>query len=182
MSVNKIIIGSSYSKTINVSYKKLLNNGVTSGIPHYLIKESGKIEKIISEDLISKFTNTKFDQSSISILLENSGYLTYNYLDNKYYDVFGTIYNNKVVEQLWRNKKFWAPYSDNQIKVLKDLCLEICQKYDIVPDIVPNNTINKENITKTIICRSNISPMYLDLNPTFDFNKLKEIKYEYESR
>lgn len=182
MSIDKIIIGSSYSKTINIKYKKLLSNGVTSGIPHYLIKESGKIEVIIDENKPSKFTNTKFDNKSISILLENSGYLTYNYLDNKFYDVFDTIYKNKVTCNLWRSKKYWSPYSDKQMDSLKKLCMEICSRYELKPTVASDNTINKNNINKVIISRSNISPMFLDLNPTFDFNKLKEIEYEYEFR
>lgn len=182
MDIEKIIVGSSYSKIINVNYKKLIKNGVTSSLPHYLIKESGKIISLIPEDKHTNFSNTIHDKNSISILLENSGYFSYNYLDDKYYDVFGTIYNNKIEEKIWRSKKYWAPYPNKQILALKELCLDICKRYDLQPKVVSDNTINRANLKKTIISRSNIDPIYMDLNPTFDFNVLKEIENEYESK
>lgn len=173
----KIIIGSTFSEEVNTNYEYLLKNGVTIGIPHYYIKKTGKVINIIDTDKVSRFTQTELDHSSISIMLENSGYLTFNFLDGEFYDAYGDIYRNTdFIEKVWRNKMYWVNYKKKQITALKKLCSSLCLTHNIKPTVAENNIKCKDNLKKNILSRSNVSQMYLDLNPTFNFEELKQIE------
>ena len=178
---NKIIFGSSYGSKLNqkMFFEKQLKYNDTTGIPHFLIDKNGVISQILNQNYNSKFTGTKEDENAITIILEHTGYLKLNVVDNQYYDIFDTIYNkNNFSNIIWRDKCYWVKYDKKQINSLKNLCKTLCLDNNIKPSIPESNVKSKDNLSNTILGRSNISNFYLDPNPTFDFKILKELENE----
>jgi len=174
----RIIIGSSFGLDQLLFFKDQIKCGIMTEIPHFFITLTGEIYQLVDLKDKTNFTKNKMDIDSLSIMLENVGNLKFDAVENVYYDSFGTIYNelDKIVEIPWREYIFWGSYEGIQLDSLEKLCLYLCELNKIKPLVVDSNIKTKEIINnKTIICRSNISKFYLDPNPTFNLNKLKEI-------
>jgi hypothetical protein len=130
-------------------------------------------------DVIENFKNNKFikigdyDSLSISIALENQGFLSNH--KNEYINYIGTIYKGKVIKKKWRGREFWEPYTKKQINNLIKLCKKICVENKIPPYVVSNNTyIVNINEFEGIAFRSNYSKFYYDVSPAFDIESFKQ--------
>lgn len=164
----------SYLQSIKTRY-----SGKYDKIPHYVIGRDGVIHKLLDDLEYTKyFRKTQINKNSITISLENLGWLLKQPLTDYYINWIGDIYKGKVFERKWRGYYFWQPYTDEQINSLYLLLEDITDKFNIDFNIVGHNTIiNGVEKLDGIICRSNFSEKYTDVNPSFDFelflNKIK---------
>lgn len=60
---------------------------------------------------------------------------------------------------------------------ISELCDYICEKHDIFKQVVPSQGF-LENVSnfKGIVCKSNFSNIYTDINPSFNFRTLFNYK------
>jgi N-acetyl-anhydromuramyl-L-alanine amidase AmpD len=164
-----------YLQSIKTRY-----SGKYDKIPHYVIGRDGVIHKLLDDLEYTKyFKKTQINKNSITISLENLGWLLKQPLTDYYINWIGDIYKGKVFERKWRGYYFWQPYTDEQINSLYLLLKDITDKFNIDFNIVGHNTIiNGVEKLDGIICRSNFSEKYTDVNPSFDFelflNKIKK--------
>jgi N-acetyl-anhydromuramyl-L-alanine amidase AmpD len=164
----------SYLQSIKTRY-----SGKYDKIPHYVIGRDGVIHKLLDDLEYTKyFRKMQMNKNSITISLENLGWLLKQPLTDYYINWIGDIYKGKVFERKWRGYYFWQPYTDEQINSLYLLLKDITDKFNIEFNIVGHNTIiNGVEKLNGIICRSNFTEKYTDINPSFDFelflNKIK---------
>lgn len=150
-------------------------------IPHFLIKKNGEILSFIDEMGYSNYHSVKsINEKSITIVLENLGWLEKKPLTNYYINWIGDIYNGIVYEKRWRDFFFWDPYPNEQIDSLAELCVDICDRVNIDKKCSGHNTrIDGVGNFRGISSRSNYDSRFTDLSPAFSFDKLIN-KIEYE--
>lgn len=175
----QILLGHT-SRNLNDYLKgvELRRNGKYTTIPHYIISKEGEIINLVKTNLITNlFGYDKIDKQNISIFLENEGWLTKITNQIKVCDWIGNIYNNKPIQRKWRNKRYWAPYTEKQVDNLIELVSKICEEFKINKKFVGHN-VRVPGIEKFqgIVTRSNYSEYFTDLSPAFNFKKLEEIK------
>jgi len=149
--------------------------GEYSRIPTYTISKTGKIIENFDSKYCSDFFGVEeIDKFSITICLENLGWLKYNTLNNKYVNWIGDIYKGEVYQKRWRDKTFWSNYPDKQLRACAKLIVKICSEHDIPLEMVGHNVkIDGVLSFSGVTARSNYSEYWTDLSPSFDFKKLK---------
>ena len=174
----RIVIGNTFSINMNhyIGWTKRLN-GKFKRTANYTIELDGNIHEHFSPKYYSNFMNdNKLDENTISIILENEGWLTKDlFNENKYINYIGHIYNkDEVVEKRWRNFKYWAPYTDEQMQSLVKLVKQLCEEFKIPLNVVSHNTGFKDaNKYEGVLYRSNFEKYYTDISPTFNFEWFK---------
>lgn len=176
---NKIVIGSSYSTDMKhfLGWTKRLN-GKYDNTAMYTIRFDGTIYEHFSPNYYSNLlTNPTLCKESITILLENEGWLIKNLNnENEYINYVGNIYNRKdeVVEKSWRNKKYWAPFTKAQLNSAIDLVNSLCDTYNIMNKVISNNVSTEgARFLQGILYRSNLEKYCTDISPAWDFNHFK---------
>lgn len=155
---------------------KLRYNKKYNKVPAYTIDRSGTL--YIHFDPVNQtkfFENDKMNDIGIVISLENVGWL--DYIDEKdiYVDWRGVKYIGNVVPKIWRGKKYWADYTDEQMEVLLQLTNYLCITHSINKNFIGNNVFNDEaKKFKGVLNRSNLNKNYHDLTPAFNFDKLNK--------
>jgi len=152
-------------------------NGKNPNIPNYVLTKDGVIYKTLEDDEYSNMMGDEdIDKKSVHIVLENYGWLKKNALGGTYVNYIGDIYKKEVFEKKWRDYFFWDKYEDQQIEVLSELILEICNKLNIKKDCLGHNVKFDEIKTfKGVVSKSNFDFTYKDLNPSFNFKLLNEL-------
>jgi hypothetical protein len=119
------------------------------------------------------FNNPKTDRKMVKIAIENLGWLNKNTITGFLNNWIGDPYRSEPHIRNWRNYFFWDKYSEEQIKSLSELCDHICEKHNIFKQIVPSQGY-LENVTnfEGVVCKSNFSNIYTDINPSFNFRLL----------
>ena len=176
-----ILIHSSRNVEEYLTGLKYRGNGKYDKIPHFFIDKEGKILQLLSEEETSKIFNNKIvDKNSITICLENLGWLEKEPLKNGYINWIGSIYKGKVYEKKWRDFIFWDTYTEQQVESLIFLCKKLIKDLDIKGKFVGHNTkINGAEKVEGILTRSNFFLDSTDLNPSFNFDLfLKKIEDE----
>jgi N-acetyl-anhydromuramyl-L-alanine amidase AmpD len=107
-----------------------------------------------------KGTNGAYDKRSVGIELANE--LCLKKIGDKYYafDAVSenTEYVGEVVEQSWREYRYWAKFDEAQVDACIELTLDICQRYRIDPVFYyPSTKFDGVACFEkaTIICHSN---------------------------
>jgi hypothetical protein len=162
-----------YLTRIKLRYNKKYNK-----VPAYTIDRSGTLFFHFNPENISNFFENEFlNKTAIPISLENVGWLDYIEDKNIYVDWRGIEYKGNVIKKNWRNKKYWAEYTDEQINTLLELIDYLCIQHSISKNFVGNNVfMDDADKFNGILNRSNFNKNYHDLTPAFDFEKLtKEI-------
>jgi N-acetyl-anhydromuramyl-L-alanine amidase AmpD len=146
-------------------------NGKNQKIPNYLITREGKIIQLLENTESPKFfLDKKINQNSIIVCLENLGWLQKEPLNENYINWIGDIYKGNVFEKKWRDYFFWEPYSEIQIEATAFICKKLFEEISIKKQVVGHNTkINGAERTEGVLCRSNFSQDFTDVNPSFDF-------------
>ena len=156
-------------------------NGDFKRIPNYIITREGKIIQLLGNTEHSEyFKDPNVNRNSITISLENLGWLQKEPLTDHYINWIGDIYKGDVYEKKWRDYFFWQPYTETQVNNLGLLCKELFENVKIKPQIVEHNT-KISGIEKYcgIVTKSNFSVDYTDVSPAFKFNELlKKIENE----
>lgn len=155
-------------------------NGRFDDIPHYVISKQGSIFQIFDTNHSSTtFNDPEIDKKQIKIALENLGWLNKNTITGFLYNWIGDPYRSQPHIKSWRNHHFWDKYSDDQLKSLKELSDFLCNKHDITNRSVPSQGyfVNAPHFSG-IVCKSNFSDIYTDINPSFNFNIFTEHEQE----
>jgi len=114
------------------------------------------------------------DKQSISIVLENMGYL-FETPAEKYINWINEICDEKlVIKKSWLGYNFWEQYGEKQIIATIELCKMLCDEFNIPKKLVDFRNYNSTIIKfKGIVFRSNYFEDSNDINPLFnitDFN------------
>lgn len=170
---HQIVIGNSYSDSIDYvkSWSNRVNGEYKTTVP-YSIDVDGTVYKHYDSKYYSDFLHNDNDKFIIPINLINEGWLVEGD-EKQYFNRFRCIYNREdsVINQEWRHKKIWAPYTKIQLDSLYDLCLFLSKKHNITLKSMTHNT--KSNTVAQfngITFKSNYDEFYRDVSPAFDFN------------
>ena len=152
-------------------------NGKFDRIPNYVIKKNGEVLQLLDNiEHTNYFNEPNINRNGIIISLENLGWLEKQPLENYYVNWIGDIYNGIPYERKWRDYFFWDKYTSSQIESLGYLLKLIIDEMKITKEISGHNTkINGIEMFKGIVSRSNFDVNYTDVNPSFDFDKLRNI-------
>ena len=159
-----------------ISGLKYRYNGDYEKLPHYIVSREGEIFQILPPETYSKYLESaSYNKQTIIISLENLGWLKKNPLSNGYINWIGNIYKDEVYERKWRGYFFWQPYTDQQMESVSQLILKLCDEFDIPKTTIGHN-VKMDKIEKFngIASYSNYYSERTDLNPSFDFEKLKK--------
>jgi hypothetical protein len=149
-------------------------NGNYSDVPHFVISKLGVVYQIFDVNYSSDtFYDPKVDRKMIKIAIENLGWLNKNTITGVLNNWIDDPYRAEPYIRSWRNYHFWDKYNDIQLNSLSELCSYICETNNIYKQIVPSQGY-MENVTNFngIVCKSNFSNIYTDINPSFNFRVL----------
>lgn len=151
---------------------KYRRNGEYEDVPHFVISKLGIVYEIYDTNFSSNtFDNSKIDKKQIKIAIENLGWLNKNTITGVLNNWIGDPYRSEPYIKSWRSYYFWDPYTDTQMKSVSDLCENLCEEHDIFKQIVPSQGfLERASNFNGIICKSNFSSIYTDINPSFDFS------------
>tara|TARA_R110000824_G_scaffold297456_4_gene485655 strand:- start:701 stop:1297 length:597 start_codon:yes stop_codon:yes gene_type:complete len=175
---NQIMIGhTSRNLTDYLKSLELRHDGNYKKIPHYIVAENGDVIKLLNPKLVSEFFGDyTIDNNIVCVLLENRGWLTPKKNRKGICDWLGNIYKGEVFDKKWRNKFFWAIYTDKQVESLVSLLKQICEDFNIKRDFIGHNVkVSGVQNFKGVVNRSNYSDCFTDLSPAFNFEKIKEL-------
>ena len=164
-----------------VNKLKYRKNGNYSDIPHFIVSKLGQVYQVFDTNHSSTtFEEYDIDKKMIKIAVENLGWLNKNTITGVLNNWIGDPYRSEPHIRNWRNYHFWDKYTDVQMEALSELCDMLIEKHNIIKQIVPSNGYlqNCSNFNG-IVCKSNFSSIYTDINPSFNFevffNNAKEI-------
>lgn len=151
-----------------IKYRK---NGTFDDIPHFVVTKMGNIYQLFDTNHTSKtFGDPKTDNKIIKIAVENLGWLNKNTINGFLFNWIGDPYRSEPFIKSWRNHYYWDRYNDDQMKAIVDLCEHLTDTHKIDKKIVPSQGFlqNVYNFTG-VVCKSNFSDIYTDINPSFNF-------------
>lgn len=151
-----------------IKYRK---NGKFDDIPHFIVTKLGIVYQLFDTNYSSNtFNNSKVDKKIIKIAIENLGWLNKNTITGFLNNWIGDTYRSEPHIRSWRNYYFWDKYGETQMKVIAELCENLCEKHDIFKQTVPSQGfIENASNFNGIVCKSNYSSIYTDINPSFNF-------------
>jgi hypothetical protein len=151
-----------------IKYRK---NGNYEDVPHFIVSKLGMVYQIFDTKYSSTtFNDPKKDRKIIKIAIENLGWLNKNTITGVLNNWIEDPYRSEPFIRSWRNYFFWDKYNDGQLESLSLLCDKLCDEHDIFKQTVPSQGF-LENVTNFngIVCKSNFSNIYTDINPSFNF-------------
>jgi N-acetyl-anhydromuramyl-L-alanine amidase AmpD len=154
-----------------ISKIKFRRNGKFDDIPHFIITKIGTIIQLFDTNHSSvTFGQSNLDNKLIKIAIENLGWLNKNTITGFLNNWIGDPYRAEPYIRGWRDRYFWDRYSEQQMESLNELCDHLCEKHNIPKQVVPSQGY-LENVSKFsgIVCKSNYSNIYTDINPSFNF-------------
>jgi len=157
-------------------------NGEYLRIPHYLIRKDGRVFQLLDTEYYSDFFDESKNQRQVIVIsLDNLGWLKKNPLDASYINWIGNIYKEGVYERKWRGHFFWDKYTSEQMDSLQQLCVQLCEEYDIPKTCVGHNVkLDNMELFGGIATKSNYTTKTTELSPAFDFEEFVKI-FENES-
>ena len=145
-------------------------------IPTLTIGLNGEIYQHLSfNTVVQFFDNDSLNRQAIVIALENVGWLN-QHEDGSFTDWKGIKYEDMVLDATWRNKRFWANYSEKQFLALVQLIDYLCIGCSINKKFIGNNVFNNKSLEyEGIITRSCFSKNHFDLSPAFDYHSFNQL-------
>ena len=142
-----------------VTSLKTRHNGKYMKVPHYLIRKDGRVFQLLDPEMYSDYLKDyKNQKQTIVITLENLGWLKKNPLNASYINWIGNIYSEGVYERKWRGHFFWDPYTDSQMDSLQQLCVDLCERFEIPKTCIGHNVkVDNVEFYEGIVTRSNYS-------------------------
>jgi N-acetyl-anhydromuramyl-L-alanine amidase AmpD len=153
---------------------KYRRNGKYDDIPHFIVNKMGVVFQVFDTNFSSKtFEGDKLNRSQIKIAIENLGWLNKDAVNGLYTNWIDSPYRSEPFIKGWRNYFYWDKYKQEQIEKVSELCEMLCEKHNIPKQHVQSQGYF-QNVTnfKGIVCKSNFSNIYTDINPSFDFTIL----------
>jgi N-acetyl-anhydromuramyl-L-alanine amidase AmpD len=150
---------------------KYRNNGEYEDVPHFVVSKLGVIYQLFDTNHTSNtFNDPTIDKKQIKIAIENLGWLNKNTITGVLNNWIGDPYRSEPHIKNWRNYYFWDSYTDSQMSSLAELCEDLCEKHLIFKQIVPSQGyMERASNFHGIVCKSNFSSIYTDINPSFNF-------------
>lgn len=150
---------------------KYRRRGKYDDIPHFIVTKLGVVYQIMDVNYSSNtFDNSKIDKRFIKIAIENLGWLNKNTITGFLNNWIGDPYRSEPYIRSWRDYYFWDRYSDEQMESLSELCDFICDNHKIEKKIVSSQGYIENIINfNGVVCKSNFSNIYTDINPSFNF-------------
>ena len=171
-----ILAGSGRADLNHIIHNNNKLDGKFKGWSTYTIDRDGVIYEHYNPQYYSDFMGDKeIDKKTISIMLANMGWLSYNIYTDIYYNWTGIeiCKNEYVHEREWKQCKDWEQYPVKQVNSTINLCLYLCEKFDIeLNTFAGNSQVQYIKEFEGVAMRSNYDRNYFDLNPSFDFKKL----------
>ena len=164
-----------------LSKLKYRKNGKYEDVPHFIVSKLGVVYQLFDTDFSSNTSNDpKIDKKMIKIAIENLGWLNKNTITGILNNWIGDPYRGEPYIRNWRNYYFWDVYPEIQMESLSNLCNILCDEHSIFKQVVPSQGyMEKASNFRGIVCKSNFSSIYTDINPSFNFgvffNHAKEI-------
>lgn len=143
----------------------------------YTIARDGVIYQHYDDSLYSDFLGIKEgDKQSISIVLENMGYL-FKTPDNQYINWLNEVCDNEsVIEMKLDGYSYWEKFTDEQMKCVVELCKKVCEKHNIPKVCVEFNHYHKDIAKfRGIVFRANYLDENTDKNPSFNIPKFNKM-------
>jgi len=167
-----------------ISKLEYRNNGQYSEVPHFVITKLGTIYQIYDTNYYSNtFDDPLVDKQFIKIAIENLGWLTKNTITGFLNNWIGDPYRSEPFKSSWRNHYFWDNYTPTQIESISNLCQFLCEKHEIPKQVVPSQGYLEKVVKfRGIVCKSNFSNIYTDINPSFDFKQFFKDEQYKENR
>lgn len=169
----QIVLGNTYGYGLNhVLHTINRNAGTYNKCPHFTILKNGKVYQHFETKFYSNYLDNEYSKDIISVALENIGEI---FEDNgNFYDIYNNKYDEVPYEKKWKNCNHWDKYTEEQFTSCINLCNFLLKETDIDKNVVPTN-VQKNDISnfKGICYRSNYDSKHYDLNPSWDFEKLK---------
>jgi hypothetical protein len=154
-------------------------NGKNKKTANFTITKEGKVYQHFDTKFYSDFIGSEQDKTSISIVLENVGWLKKDPMVERYTDWLGNSYRKNSEEILfkkWRNHVYWDLYTKEQLNSLKGLVVELCEKNDVSKKFIGHNTFDENiDLYDGIVFKSNYNQESTDVSPAFDMEILKKI-------
>jgi len=172
----------------------VVGNTFSSGMKHYLgwltrlsgdykktaaftIDVNGKIYQHYDPKYSSDFLPIKIaNESIISIVIENEGWLSKDEETGKFYTWVGNEFDKPetVEERRWRNHEYWAPYTTKQINALVRLVKHLGEKFNIPIQTIGHNTkVDGIYDYSGVVFRSNYLKQCTDLTPAWDYESFQ---------
>lgn len=176
----QIIIGHTYRNNMKHYGSWVYRlNGKNKKTATFTITKEGKIFQHYDPKYYSDFTNNNQDKASISIVLENLGWLKKDGIINLYVDWLGNTHRkeeDEILSKRWRNHNYWDKYSQEQLSALKIIINKLCEEYNIPKNFIGHNVYDENvDLYKGITFRSNYSQESTDVSPAFDMELLKNL-------
>jgi len=154
-------------------------NGKNKKTATFTINKEGKVYQHYDPKYYSTFINNQQDKASISIVLENLGWLRKDAMVDRYIDWLGNTYKRQdgdVLMKRWRNHNYWDKYTKEQMTSLRDLIIKLCEDYKIDKKFIGHNVYDENiDLFKGITFRSNYYQELTDVSPAFDIETLNNI-------
>ena len=165
-----------------VSKLKYRNNGKFEDVPHFIVTKLGQVFQVFDTNYSSNtFNDPKVDNRMIKIAIENLGWLNKNTITGVLNNWIGDPYRSEPYIRNWRNYYYWDKYNDDQLISLSKLCDKLCNEHEILKQTVPSQGyLEKITNFKGIVCKSNFSSIYTDINPSFNLGVFFKETYENE--
>jgi N-acetyl-anhydromuramyl-L-alanine amidase AmpD len=146
-------------------------NGKYEDIPHFIVSKLGQVYQVFDTNHSSNtFNEFEVDKKMIKIAIENLGWLSKNTITGVLNNWIGDPYRAEPYVKNWRNYYFWDKYPDTQIKAVVELCDMLMDKHKMIKQMVPSQGYFEYAVNfKGIVCKSNFSSIYTDINPSFNF-------------
>lgn len=174
----QIILASSLRKDSNYLIRlKHKDFGKTKKWNTFTITRNGLIYQHYDPKKYSDFIGVKHvDKQSISIVLENMGYLIQN-PDGKYVNWINEVCeDNKVYTRKWMGYNYWEKFTDEQIIATVKLCRKLCDDFKINKTLIEFRNYHKDIAKyKGIIFKSNYYEESGDVNPNIEIPKFNEM-------
>ena len=155
-----------------ISKIKHRRNGNFEDIPHFVVNKLGMVYQVYDTNYYSNtFSIPDIDKKQIKIAIENLGWLNKNTITGFLNNWIGDPYRTEPHIRHWRNYYYWDTYTEQQLSVVAELCDNLCDKHKIFKQIVPSNGyLEKVSNFHGVVCKSNFSNLYTDINPSFNFS------------
>jgi len=181
----QIVLGNTFSTDMNhfIGWKNRLG-GMYKRTAAFTVDIHGGVFQHYDPTCSSKFIGNDMDKHSISIAIENEGWLLYDIKNQQHITCHGNIYNrpDEVVKRRWRNFTYWAPYNKKQMESVIELVKYLSDRFNIPVRTLGNNVTNDFTADyEGVVVKGNYGRHFTDLSPAWDFAEFKnklELNYE----
>lgn len=143
----------------------------------YTIARDGIVYQHYDDNHYTDYLGIKTgDKQSISIVLENMGYL-FKTSDNQYINWLNEVCDTEnVVLMKAGGYAYWEEFTEEQLKNVVVLCKAVCENHNIPKACVEFNHYHKDiSKFRGIVFRGNYLEESTDRNPSFDIPKFNQM-------